>query len=771
MPIESPFKSARRRRGRISHGFKPVYFCQLQLGSEKVPAVQAAAALMVVALIALSALRVYAQQHVDRVTLSGPRTQSAADEMPRPITPIDLVELRDIGGLRGAISVSPNGEYVAFQIQHGNVARNEYMVGWFVAQIGVNSGLVKPLGNGGDVILVGEETGFVSGARLDMQARWSPDARWIAYRRKHNGEVQLWRSRWDGGVQERLTYNAADVSDFVWSAQGDKIFFEVEGQSREEKRMAMQSEAERGFLYDERFFPGYSTSPVLPGSTDAHASNNVRSNHLWVYDTKWMKERYATNEEMVEYSATTRDVTLDHLEEGRTIRQVVISEESGAAAWLEKETPLSHSRPVWILRALTADGLEYRCDASECTGWGRIIWSARGEEIYFIRSEGANGLTRAIYSWSPSEKTVRTILKTDDWLTACDVANASGLLVCIHEGATTPRKIVTIDPLDGSMCIVVEPNPEFQVFQLTPVEKLEWKEASGEDAAAHLVYPVGYEAGRRYPLVIVQYRSYGFLRGGVGDEYPIHPLAANGFFVLSFDRPERPRPMHGDRYDWERAEWGADLWERSATLSALEIIVDKLDERALIDPRKVGITGLSDGAETVWYAMIHSSRFTVAAASSGGWSPSMYYLVNQATRENYFKRAAELLPYGMGTDHRWKRIAPEFHAATINVPILVQVADRELTASAATVGALMDAEKPIETYVYPNEFHVKWQPKHKLAVYERGIDWFNFWLRGVEDSEHEKADQYKRWKKLQNKHISHLRAAGRGYTLPISRNQ
>src|SRR3546814_15186802 len=36
-------------------------------------------------------------------------------------------------------------------------------------------------------------------------------------------------------------------------------------------------------------------------------------------------------------------------------------------------------------------------------------------------------------------------------------------------------------------------------------------------------------------MVVVQYRTRGFLRGGTGDEVPIQTLADQGFLVLSVD--------------------------------------------------------------------------------------------------------------------------------------------------------------------------------------------------------------------------------------------
>src|SRR3546814_16062731 len=50
-------------------------------------------------------------------------------------------------------------------------------------------------------------------------------------------------------------------------------------------------------------------------------------------------------------------------------------------------------------------------------------------------------------------------------------------------------------------------------------------------------------------------------------------------------------------------------------------------------------------------------------------------------------------------------------------------------------------EHRADLYVFPNEPHQKFQPRHKLAVYERKVDWFRFWLQGYEDPDPAKAAQ------------------------------
>src|SRR3546814_13128841 len=67
--------------------------------------------------------------------------------------------------------------------------------------------------------------------------------------------------------------------------------------------------------------------------------------------------------------------------------------------------------------------------------------------------------------------------------------------------------------------------------------RLRWINRFGLQAIGDLVIPDPSRPSKPYPLVVVQYDTRGFLRGGTGDEYPIQALAASGFAVLSVSRP------------------------------------------------------------------------------------------------------------------------------------------------------------------------------------------------------------------------------------------
>jgi dienelactone hydrolase len=257
-----------------------------------------------------------------------------------------------------------------------------------------------------------------------------------------------------------------------------------------------------------------------------------------------------------------------------------------------------------------------------------------------------------------------------------------------------------------------------------------------------------YTSGRRYPLIIVQYRSRGFLRGGIGDEYPIHVFSASGFAVLSFHRPDdwELQPLVRS-YDELEARNHVDLRERRRILSVLLAGIDYLADLGIVDSRRVGLTGFSDGGETVGFALTsESQRFAAAAASWIAHSPTGWYVYGPK-----FQRV--LSSHGLGyprgpTAERWQRLSLALNAEHVMTPLLLQVSDQELLPETETFAALEAHGRPVELYVFPNEYHVKLQPRHRLAVYRRSLQWFQFWLQGIEAHDPMDADQYARWRTL-----------------------
>lgn len=103
----------------------------------------------------------------------------------------------------------------------------------------------------------------------------------------------------------------------------------------------------------------------------------------------------------------------------------------------------------------------------------------------------------------------------------------------------------------------------------------------------------------------------------------------------------------------------------------------------------------------------------------------------------------------------WKEISLSLNAAHVKVPLLLQLADEETLNALESYAALREAGAPVDMFVFPGEHHIKWQPAHRLAVYRRTLDWFDYWLRGLRSDAPDRQAELASWDALRASWISH----------------
>jgi len=388
------------------------------------------------------------------------------------------------------------------------------------------------------------------------------------------------------------------------------------------------------------------------------------------------------------------------------------------------------------------------CTDLNCRGSIRNIgWDRDGREILFMRREGAALDTRAIYAWSTKGNVARRIYATNGLLDQCHALTAE--VICFEETATAPRRLIAIQITDGQTRTLFDPNPDFGEHKFGTVTRVYVTTKFGHPAFADVVLPTHYEPTRHYPAILLPYLSEGFLRGGVGDELPIHALSNLGFVVISLTDPFNPgaireknqRQLLINQQDTEKLDLA------SATLALLG---DPLIARA-VDRRRLGVWGLSNGASSAMYYLENTSWFSCASITSIPRDFMTYYLWGDGNRE-----VDRVLSHATGDDfEHWRYFdwAVRKNLRNIRAPILVQTSDHELISSLEGFVTLHVAKHPVEMYVFPDEWHVKSHPAHRLAAYERNIDWFRFWLQNYEDPSPSKLQQYLRWRELRKQEI------------------
>lgn len=659
----------------------------------------------------------------------------------RKIESRDLVGLRDTGPSgdyffgRTPLSMSPDGKHLAFELHRGDLASNGYCMGLVVVDL-VRSDTPRLVDVGGEFVPWSHTfrgiVGRPIGAAALLQPKWSPDGRWIAFLRRDHGVTQVWRVRSNGADGAPLTHEAEDVLGFAWTANGSQLLY-----SNQPGIIAAQAvldrQARTGYPFGAGFEPMVSNRPFVTGSIDVVLHSVDVTTGAVKLVTASDRSAAAAMALPEEISAQTEALAPDR-----------------RRAWT---TPANPDQPFGAkrLQVQFRGTHAVRCDTPQCDNIVELVWSNDGRRLFYLRREGWGQSRYGLYRWAAGQRQPGRVAVMAGWIDGC-VAGSDRLL-CLTERSTEPRRIVSVNPANGHMETLFDPNPEFRSLILGSVKRLFWKTALGSEGFGDLVLPSDYHKGEPLPLIVVQYESRGFLRGGTGDEYPIQPLAERGYAVLSVNRPELSG-LRAARTDEQMGREALRNWtERRNVVSSIMAGVDAAERLGIVDPRKVGITGLSDGSTALEFALINSRRFAVAETSSCCMAGSSFLAYLNAQAAAHFRM--EGYP-GVADDGRafWKPMSLLQNADRIDAPILMQLSDEEYLGAVQVYAALRERQKPVDMIIYPDEHHFKWQPSHRDAIYRRSIAWFDFWLKGEEDADLVDAADLDRWRSLRGRRVS-----------------
>lgn len=656
------------------------------------------------------------------------------------VSPRQLVEVADFG----APMVSRDGARVAFRVERASIDRNLHDSIWYVQEVSGVSPAVR-VGAGGT------PQRSSAGVSLPAIPVWSPDGRWIYYLALIEDSVDVWRAAADGSGAAPLTLDPADVRTFLLSEDGDTLFYSV-GASRDEIVAEEQAEYDRGIRVD-------STIPIgqglfRSGGVDGRMSTQrLRDNevirHPLLHDRPdaWTaidlvagtRRTLPRSEWPAPTQAAASDVetawkTAHDLRGERTARLTRTGERDG----LRDEPAVVLSVSLGENVADTLECVSEACTNRPITG---LQWRPDSDEVLFTVSDPQQGYAQAISGWDIRTGIVRSIVQSQgllgggrDRFSRCGVSYAA--MICVSADPSQPPRLERIDLVTGHRSVLFDPNASLaSEMGKSPVQLLRWRDVGGHEFTGQY-YPAMRTSAAPPPLIISYYWCLGFVRGGLGDELPFQSFAAQGISALCINRA----PIRIDAV--ERYELGR---------TAVESVVEVLASAGQIDRSRVGMGGLSFGAEaTLWTAM-YSDVLTAASVSSPMISPQLYLLssLQPAWFESRLRQYWQLGPPGE-TAERWQRLSPLFNLQRFSAPILMQLPEQEYLHT-------LDYAIPLirkglaDMYVFPNESHQKFQPRHKLAVYQRNLDWFRFWLSGDEGSGSIQQAQHEHWRAMRER--------------------
>jgi dipeptidyl aminopeptidase/acylaminoacyl peptidase len=593
---------------------------------------------------------------------------------------------------------SPDGARIAYVVIQADLGRSVYDSDlWIVDADGKNDRRLT----------------FANG--VDFRPRWSPDGTRIAFLSDRGGRNAIYVIDPRGGEARALTSEPTPIRDFEWSPDGKQIAFtRIDEMSADEER--------RSAAKDDAHVVGEGTRLVQLYVADAGSgkSQKVTSGEQSTFDFSWSPDGSALA------VARGNGTGLDGLHStdlyivpaaGGAMRPLVVrpghdrnpkyspdgksiafTSAGGVGHWLVEfdlyVVAAAGGTPRKITAAYdrTPDDHEWSEDSRGL--WIEGPWNA-SSQLFRVNADGSG------FAKMPIEGEV-----TDPDVDREHVAY-------IGQSLTTPPELWA----DGKQ--LTHHNDAFRDRELGETRVIRWKNPQdGLEIEGLLTLPVGYKSGR-VPLLTFVHGGpasrfdQGYL-GYLGYLYAPQTLAAQGFAVL------RPNPRGTGGYGRafraaNRNDWGGLDWVD------INAGIDKVIGDGIADPQRLGLMGWSYGGFIASWALGHSDRFR--AISIG--APVVDLLSFHGTTDirafipSYFEgMSLELL----------RAHSPIWHLKKTKARVLIQQGDADdrvpLSQGTMLYRALDELGVDVTMVVYPRQPHVPREPKLRIDVARRNLEFF-----------------------------------------------
>lgn len=640
---------------------------------------------------------------------------SLRDE-PKAWTPELSMKLKGVGAVR----VSPDGKRVAYVVTQAVMTpdKSEYL-----SQIHMANA------DGSDAVQL------TYADKSSGNPQWSPDGKWLAFSSARAGKNNIYLMRAAGGEAEQLTDLKSSVSGFQWSADGQWIaFLQSDGPSEAEEKNSKGKDDWR--WVDENV--KQSRLYVIPvaknpqGKREPRKLTEMEGNIAeldWSPDGKTIVVSHVKSP--VANDWTTADLSAVDVASGK--ERMLLS--SPAAESSPTYSPdgkwialvISDNPPRWsgggTINLLPAGGGAPKALAASFDEQPTLIgWAADGKRIYFSETRGT---TTRIYAINTETNAIGEVNKADGAYAAIEINRAGTMLGFAMQTTDKPVEAY-VSRVDGFAPVQVSrANTDMPKPPVGKTEVIKWKSKDGMEVEGLLSYPVGYEAGKRVPLLLVIHGGptgvfVQSFTGGTG-AYPIATFNAQGYAVLRVN----PRGSSGYGKKFRMAnykDWGG------ADYQDLMTGVDKLIADGVADESRLGVMGWSYGGFMTSWIITQTKRFKVASIGA------------PVTNLMSFTGTADIpgfVPDYFG-GQPWENMdIYRAHSAMFNIkgastPSLIQHGEADIRVPISQGYELYNALKaqgvPVRMLVLPRQPHGPNEPKMLLKVMQTNVEWFNKYL-------------------------------------------
>lgn len=645
---------------------------------------------------------------------------------PVPMSPVDMIEMPRLSGG----SMSPDGRYFVYLETETRWDENEI----------VDRRRILDLETGAFL------TGPAPLAAEDGQSRvwWKPDNSGFAYLETPEGEDHRQVHFFDLTTETviQLTNHSEAVSRLIWRPDSTGFYFIAAAQQPDNNTQLLsdgwiippfESNANRE-IWDFSL-QTQSASPVVQGgfsvqqatlSRDGrHLTYSRRPDHQ--YDSAFAGEIIVHNVETGEARRWTANAHGEayprFAPDGRAVAYIATVNADGDHFYEPKVFIKTIGKePERLLPQMAMEALDFR-------------WDQSGRGLFIL---GNTGLSANLYHYTISSRTLRQLTDGDHSLTHWAYDASSDRHIARIETAENPGEFFQMSAGTDGFTKVTNTYADWpERFAMPRQGRVSWRGRGGTRLEGLLVYPVGYEAGNRYPLVTITHggpqSSSRFGTWFSSSYLPV--LAGQGYMV--FLPNHRGGTGYGDRFLRDMR----GRYFRNAHHDVMDGI-DALIDRGLADPDQLIKMGWSAGGHMVNKLITHTNRFK--AASSGAGVADWLSLHGESD-----SRFARMFIFGgqpwdrNAPRRQYTRDSPLRNAWKVKTPTLFFVGENDTrvppTQSILMYRAVQATGTPTVLFQAEGEPHNFRKPANQLFKINMELDWYAGFARG-EAYEHVRPD-------------------------------
>lgn len=576
------------------------------------------------------------------------------------------------------------------------------------------------------------------GDKSATSPQWSPDGQSIAFLSARGGSTaNVFTIRVSGGEAEQITSEKAAISLVRWAPDGKSLAFVMPEPKSEEEEAAAKEKRDMRVIDENPKLAGLYVVPIARGADGKRKVTRLTTGAVHVTAIDWAPDSTAIAfaHQKTPKVFEQNDISIVRVAGGPSRPLVatpaseltpLFSPDGQAIAYVLGDDPPTWAGTAW-LRVVPSAGGASRALAKTFDEQPDLMgWSPDGRSVYASETHGTIGRISRV----PADGAAPALLGREDINVATPSMNRTGTAVGFahawSDKAPEPyvARLDTFEPKQVARAQVIPPAAEAPVGQ---TDVLKWKSTDGMEVEGLITYPMGYDKGRRVPLVVIVHGGPAgvFTRAFVGmpGPYPIPAFAERGYAVLRVN--PRGSSGYGRTFRYANSkDWGGGDYRD--IMSG----VDRVIAMGVADPDRLGIMGWSYGGFMTSWVITQTKRFKAASVGAG------------VTNLMSFTGTADIpgfVPDYFGGEYwdvldRWRAHSAMFNIKGVTTPTLIQHGEADVRVPVSQgyelYNALVRQNVPTKMIVYPRQPHGFTEPKMTKDAMERNLEWFDRWVLG-----------------------------------------